>query len=68
MASRSAGAEFVRYRQAITASIDEVELYAFHDIVEGIAIPLINSFCQDGSADLIRPAVAVLVLQQHLVI
>ncbi|MEV6138357.1 cytochrome P450 [Nocardia sp. NPDC051990] len=53
MASRSAGADFVRYRQAITASVEAVDLYALHDIVENIAIPLINGFCQDGRAELI---------------
>ncbi|WP_137354231.1 cytochrome P450 [Nocardia farcinica] len=61
MASRSTGAEFVRYRQAITASIDQVDLYAMHDIVEEVAVPLINAFCQDGHADLIRQYVFPLV-------
>ncbi|WP_245562734.1 cytochrome P450 [Nocardia araoensis] len=51
--SRNAGAEFERYRQAITGSIDEVDLYALHDIVEDIAVPLIDAFCQAGTADLI---------------
>ncbi len=63
MASRSAGADFARYRGAITASIDEVDLYALHSVVEGLAIPLINSFCQDGAADLIRQYVFPLVFQ-----
>ncbi|OQS15686.1 cytochrome [Nocardia donostiensis] len=63
MASRCAGAEFVRYRKAITASIDAVDLYALHEIVEGIAVPLINSFCQDGSADLIHQYVFPLVFE-----
>ncbi|WP_040790709.1 cytochrome P450 [Nocardia paucivorans] len=53
MASRNAGADFVRYRKAITASIDAVDLYAMHDVVERIATPLINSFCQEGRAELI---------------
>lgn len=52
-ASRNAGPDFLRYRQAITASIDKVDLYALQATVEQIAIPLINSFCQAGSADLI---------------
>ncbi|MEU4343494.1 cytochrome P450 [Nocardia sp. NPDC023852] len=60
-ASRSAGADFTRYRQAITASIDAVDLYALHGTVEQIAIPLINSFCQNGGADLIRQYVFPLV-------
>ncbi|WP_280315803.1 cytochrome P450 [Nocardia abscessus] len=52
-ASRNSGVEFLRYRQAITASISEVDLYALHTTVEEIAIPLVNTFCQAGTADLI---------------
>lgn len=63
MASRSTGTDFARYRGAITASIDEVDLYALHAIVEQLAVPLINSFCQDGSADLIRQYVFPLVFE-----
>ncbi|WP_330250914.1 cytochrome P450 [Nocardia sp. NBC_00565] len=53
IASKSTGGDFLRYRQATTASINEVDLYAFHTTVEKIAIPLINTFCQTGTADLI---------------
>ncbi|MFI1462497.1 cytochrome P450 [Nocardia carnea] len=53
MATRSAGAEAARFRRATTESVDEVDLYALHTTVEEIAISLINSFCEDGSADLI---------------
>ncbi|MDE1675492.1 cytochrome P450 [Nocardia gipuzkoensis] len=52
-AVRSMGLEHLRYRQATVASIAEIDLYALHSIVEQIAIPLINDFCQDGTADLI---------------
>ncbi|WP_067463971.1 cytochrome P450 [Nocardia amamiensis] len=52
LASRSAGVEFERYRQAITASIQEVDLNALHATVEEIAVPLINTFCRAGTADL----------------
>lgn len=63
MASRCAGQEFVRYRQAITASIDEVDMYAIHAVVENIAGPLINSFCADGRAELIQQYVFPLSFQ-----
>nr|WP_235747005.1 cytochrome P450 [Nocardia coffeae] len=63
MASRCAGAEFERYRGAITASVQAVDLYAMHDIVEEIAIPLINGFCQDGHAELISQYVYPLVFE-----
>src|SRR5690606_37746868 len=54
MAGRSSGADFVRYRQASTAGIDNVDLYALNGVVENIAVPLINTFCAGGEADLIR--------------
>ncbi|MFI2285725.1 cytochrome P450 [Nocardia beijingensis] len=53
-ASRSAGEEFLRYRRAVTASINEINLYALRATVEKIAAPLINTFCRTGAADLIR--------------
>ncbi|MBF6176497.1 cytochrome P450 [Nocardia blacklockiae] len=53
-ALRSAGAEHERYRQANLAAIDGVDLHALHAEVERIAVPLINSFCETGEAELIR--------------
>ncbi|MGF6885560.1 cytochrome P450 [Nocardia sp. GAS34] len=54
IASRCAGAEFLRYRRSMTASIDGVDLHALHSTVERIAIPLINSFCTTGAGDLLK--------------
>ncbi|MGW4071690.1 cytochrome P450 [Nocardia grenadensis] len=54
IASRSTGADFLRYREATTASLKVVDLHALHVTVEEIAVPLINSFCESGKADLIR--------------
>ncbi|WP_327110197.1 cytochrome P450 [Nocardia sp. NBC_01730] len=51
--SRNDGAALHRYRQAITASVNKVDLYALDATVEKIAIPLVNAFCQAGTADLI---------------
>ncbi|MBF6297190.1 cytochrome P450 [Nocardia amamiensis] len=51
--SRNAGVDLLRYRQAITASVDQVNLYGIQATVQKIAIPLINGFCQAGTADLI---------------
>ncbi|MGW4094813.1 cytochrome P450 [Nocardia sp. NPDC004750] len=62
-ASRSSGTDFTRYRGAITAAIDEIDLYALHDTVRGLVIPLINSFCREGSAELIRQYVFPLVFE-----
>ncbi|MFI9412922.1 cytochrome P450 [Nocardia gamkensis] len=52
-AIRSTGLEHARYRQATVAAIDEIDQFALHTTVEHIAVPLINTFCGDGSADLI---------------
>ncbi|WP_373281384.1 cytochrome P450 [Nocardia transvalensis] len=53
-ARRNDGAAHTRYRQAIAAGLADVNPYSMHDTVERVAVQLINSFCQDGSADLIR--------------
>ncbi|MFG1798219.1 cytochrome P450 [Nocardia sp. NPDC049149] len=63
VASRSTGLDFLRYRPPTTDSIQAVDLYAFHDTVEAIALPLIDGFCRDGSAELIRQYVFPLVFQ-----
>ncbi|QIS01172.1 cytochrome P450 [Nocardia brasiliensis] len=52
-ALRNSGAAHARYRQAYTAAIDGIDLHALHSTVERIAIPLINTFCAAGSADLV---------------
>ncbi|RJO68421.1 cytochrome P450 [Nocardia panacis] len=66
LASRSAGTDFLRYRQATTAAIGQVDLFALHDIVEEIAIPLVNTFCERGKADLLQQYVFPLVFQVML--
>ncbi|MBF6194214.1 cytochrome P450 [Nocardia implantans] len=52
-ALRNSGAAHARYRSAYVASIDAIDLHEVHSMVERIAIPLINSFCTTGSADLV---------------
>ncbi|ONM46795.1 cytochrome P450 [Nocardia donostiensis] len=53
-ARRNDGDTHARYRQVIVAGLAKVDQYSLHDTVEQVAVPLINSFCEDGSADLIR--------------
>lgn len=53
-ARRNDGSVHARYRQAIVAGLAEVDPYSLHETVEQVAVPLINSFCGAGSADLIR--------------
>ncbi|WP_228002470.1 cytochrome P450 [Nocardia australiensis] len=62
-ALRNAGTVHTRYRQAYTASIDGIDLHALHSTVEKIAIPLINSFCETGSADLVTQYALPLVFE-----
>ncbi|WP_425298087.1 cytochrome P450 [Nocardia brasiliensis] len=63
VASRSTGADFLRYRRATASSINSVDLFTLHDTVESLAVPVINGFCQNGSADLIGQYVFPLVFQ-----
>lgn len=52
-ALRSAGSDHTRYRIPTTDAIDAVDLHEMHNTVSELAIPLINSFCGNGQADLI---------------
>lgn len=54
IASRSSGSDFQRYREVATASLNNVDLHSIHATVERVAPALINSFCESGTADLIR--------------
>jgi len=60
-ASRNSGYAHTRLRQATTAAVEGVDLHAAHAIVERTALPLINGFCEAGSADLVTQYVAPLV-------
>ncbi len=51
-ALRSAGLEHTRYREANVAAVNAIDLHALHAVVERIAVPLINQFCESGEADL----------------
>ncbi|WP_235746611.1 cytochrome P450 [Nocardia coffeae] len=50
---RNTGDLHQRYRQAFTTGFNGVDLHRLHATVERIAIPLINEFCESGSADLV---------------
>ncbi|MET9027924.1 cytochrome P450 [Nocardia sp. NPDC004168] len=52
-ASRTAGEEHARYRNAVTGSLDRIDLHTLRDTVERTALSLINGFCVAGSADLL---------------
>lgn len=52
-AIRTSGMEHTRHRQVTVAGLAGVDLYQLHRTVEQIAMPVINSFCADGNADLL---------------
>ncbi|MGW4769991.1 cytochrome P450 [Nocardia sp. NPDC004278] len=53
-ALRNAGDAHARYRQANLAGLEKVDQYGLHDTVAELAVPLINEFCANGSADMVR--------------
>ncbi|MET8873274.1 cytochrome P450 [Nocardia sp. NPDC004604] len=53
-ALRNAGDAHARYRQANLAGLEKVDQYGLHDTVAKLAVPLINEFCANGSADMVR--------------
>ncbi|WP_051163511.1 cytochrome P450 [Nocardia brevicatena] len=52
-ALRSGGREHARYRRASVDGIEQIDQWTLHADIEQLAIPVINSFCEDGSADLL---------------
>ncbi|ONM49206.1 cytochrome [Nocardia donostiensis] len=59
-APRNSGADHARYREANATALGSVDLHALHHTVEQAAVPLINTFCTDGSADLVSQYAAPL--------
>ncbi len=59
----NSGPVHARYRGASVASIAGIDLYGMHSVVEKAAVPLINSFCETGSADLVTQYAFPLVLE-----
>lgn len=51
-ALRSSGAEHARLRPPIVAGLESVDRHLLRITIERLAVPLINTFCETGSADL----------------
>ncbi|MEU4312032.1 cytochrome P450 [Nocardia sp. NPDC024068] len=62
-ALRSTGADHERYRGVVVEALAGVDLIALRTRVARAAVPLINRFCADGSADLIDRYVVPLVFE-----
>ncbi|MGY2123717.1 cytochrome P450 [Nocardia gipuzkoensis] len=50
---RSAGEDHTRYRSAAAGALGKVDPHRLRTTVEQIAIPQINSFCEDGHCDVV---------------
>ncbi|MFC3962834.1 cytochrome P450 [Nocardia jiangsuensis] len=53
-AIRTSGAEHARYRDAINVALAGIDLNSLRSIVETSAVPIVNTFCREGSADLLN--------------
>lgn len=53
-ALRTSGETHARYRGALNAALAEVDLNTLRGMVEKSAVPVINSFCNDGTADVLN--------------
>ncbi len=62
-ALRNTGVVHARLRSANTYAINGIDLHAAHALAEKIAVPLINTFCTAGHADLLAQFVHPLVFE-----
>ncbi|UGT43364.1 cytochrome P450 [Nocardia yamanashiensis] len=52
-AIRTSGAAHIRYRRAINDALEGINQYTVETMVSNSAIPLVNSFCEAGEADIL---------------
>lgn len=52
-AIRTSGAEHARYRDTLNYALAGIDLNSLRSMVERSAIPIINTFCRDGHADVL---------------
>lgn len=53
-ALRTSGAEHARYRGALNDALAGIDLNTLRATVENSAIPIVNTFCKDGQADVLN--------------
>ncbi|MET8654647.1 cytochrome P450 [Nocardia aurea] len=53
-AIRTSGEKHTRYRKAISDALTGIDLNSLRAMVERSAIPIVNTFCRDGSADILN--------------
>ncbi len=52
-AIRTSGTEHARYRKSIGDALAGIDLHSLRSMVENSAIPIVNTFCEDGHADVL---------------
>ncbi|WP_280266158.1 cytochrome P450 [Nocardia wallacei] len=60
-AIRTSGEKHARYRHALNDALAGIDLHSVRAMVDKSAIPIINSFCQDGQADVLNQYVLPMV-------
>jgi cytochrome P450 len=60
-AIRTSGEEHARYRKALHDALSGIDLNSLRAMVESSAIPIVNSFCQNGTADILNQYIVPLV-------
>lgn len=60
-AIRTSGAEHTRYRNTLNDALAGMDLNSLRSVVERSAIPIINTFCKDGNADVLNQYILPLV-------
>ena len=60
-AIRTSGAEHTRYRDTLNDALAGIDLNSLQSMVERSAIPIINTFCEDGNADVLNQYILPLV-------
>jgi cytochrome P450 len=60
-AIRTAGAEHARYRSALVDALNGIDVNQQRSLIARSAIPIINTFCKDGEADLLNQYILPLV-------
>ncbi|MFE7800799.1 cytochrome P450 [Nocardia sp. NPDC057440] len=60
-AIRTSGAEHARYRESLTDALAGMDLNSLRSMVASSAIPIINTFCRDGNAELLNQYILPLV-------
>jgi cytochrome P450 len=60
-AIRTSGEKHTRYRNTLNDALAGIDLHSLSSLVESSAVPIINSFCNDGKADVLNQYILPLI-------